>query len=77
MAGHGEAGEAARRQIGIEMLGRFGHRAGGFAGGQDDKASARRRRRQVLRQAAARVRGRNRAAKQRFQELTRCTICNQ
>jgi hypothetical protein len=56
------------------LLGDFGHRAGGLAGGKNNEPSAQRRLGQVRRQHGRRVGGGDRAAKQRFQQGARRPI---
>ena len=78
VAGDGEPGKPRRGgNAEIVRSADFGHRARRLAGGEDDQPPARRRLRQVRRQAAARMRGGDRAAKQRFEKLVRCAIGSQ
>ena len=68
VAGDRKPRDSLERQRFIMTLGDLRHRAGGLAGGKNHQPSVRRRVGQVRRQAMVRMRGRNRAAEQRFEQ---------
>ena len=74
VTGHRYTADAACRQatlVEIVTLRHLGHRTGGLAGGQNQQASGCGGCGQMRRQAACRMRGRNRGAEQVFQEGAR------
>ncbi len=72
VTGDGDAVEAIRRHPSQIMgFGDFGERAGALAGREHDQPAPRRRFGQAWRQAARRMRGGDRGAKQRFEEVAR------